>query len=316
MNLETLYLYCDVIRSNSFSLGAAANQVSQSAASQSVRQLEQELEVQLIDRSKRPFAVTREGNIFFDACQDVVECLEAAKAEISSQKKRIEGAVRVAVIYSIGLHDMGWYTQQFTALYPKARIRLAYLHPDEVVEAVETDAADVGILSFPSPNKSLTIIPWRSEPMVFVCASGQPIAGARKVTAADIAPLKFVAFDRTLSIRKAVDRALRNLGVKPKIAMQFDNIETIKQAIATQGAVSILPRPSVRREVEEGVLVEIPLDMPELIRQVGIIHRKQKLLAPTAAAWIEFLQEYRPGDRVASDQWRARDSAPGFEESK
>jgi DNA-binding transcriptional LysR family regulator len=299
MNLETLYLYCDVIRSNSFSLGAAANQVSQSAASQSVRQLEQELGVQLIDRTKRPLAVTREGNIFFDACQDIVECLEAAKAEINSQKKRIEGAVRVAVIYSIGLHDMGWYTQQFTSLYPRARIRLAYLHPDEVIEAVGSDSADVGILSFPSPNKSLTIIPWRSEPMSFVCAASHPLATFKKITATDIAHQSFVAFDRTLSIRKAVDRALRSIGVKPEIAMQFDNIETIKQAIATQGAVSILPCPSVRREVDDGVLVEIPLDMPALMRQVGIIHRKQKLLAPTTVAWIEFLQKYQPGDSVS-----------------
>lgn len=298
MNLETLYLYCDVIRSSSFSLGAAANQVSQSAASQAVRQLEQELGVQLIDRTKRPFTVTREGNIFFEACQDVVECLETAKAEINSEKKRIEGTVRVAVIYSVGLHDMGWYTQQFTALHPKARIRLAYLHPDEVVEAVGSDAADTGILSFPAASKALTIIPWRSEPMLFVCATTHALATSRTVSPGDIVRQKFVAFDRSLSIRKAVDRALRSQGVKVDVAMQFDNIETIKQAIATQGAVSILPLPSVQREIEEGVLTAIPLDMPGLNRPVGIIHRKQKLLAPTTAAWIDFLQKYRPGDRV------------------
>ena len=156
MNLESLYLYCDVIHSNSFSLGAAANQVSQSAASQSIRQLEQELGVQLIDRTKRPFSVTREGNIFFEAAQEIVERMEAAQAELSSEKQRIEGTVRVAVIYSVGLQDMGWYTQSFTSLHPNARIRLAYLHPDEVVEAVSTDAADVGILSFPPSSRALT----------------------------------------------------------------------------------------------------------------------------------------------------------------
>ena len=298
MNLETLYLYCDVIRSNSFSLGAAANQVSQSAASQSVRQLEQELGVQLIDRTKRPFTMTREGNIFFEACQDVVECIETATTRIRSRKQRIEGTVRVAVIYSVGLHDMGWYTQQFTALHPKARIRLAYLHPDEVVSAVGSDTADVGILSFPAANKSLTIIPWRSEPMVFVCGSGHPLADKDSISPADVDGLEFVAFDRTLVIRKAVDRALRAEGVKVNVLMQFDNIETIKQAIATQGAVSILPRPSIRREEEEGILVAIPLTLPRLYRKVEIIHRRQKTLAPTTAAWIEFLQKYRPGDSV------------------
>ena len=298
MNLETLYLYCDVIRSNSFSLGAAANHVSQSAASQSVQQLEQELGVQLIDRTKRPFMVTPEGGIFFEACQEVVDCLEKARNEINSTRSRIEGTVRVAVIYSVGLGDMGWYTQQFTSLHSKARVRLAYLHPDEIVEAVVSDTADLGILSFPNPNRSLTIIPWHSEPMVFVCAADHPLASKSKVPASALARQKFVAFDRSLSIRKAVDRALRGRGVKPDIAMQFDNIETIKQAVATQSGVSILPRPSVRREVEDGVLVAVPLDVPELIRPIGIIHRRQKLLDPTTAALLDFLKRYRPGDRV------------------
>ncbi len=296
MNLEALYLYCDIIRSNSFTLGAAANRVSQSAASQAVRQLEHELGVQLIDRTKRPFTVTREGRVFFEASHDIVERMEAARAEIGWRKKRIEGTVRVAVIYSVGLHDMGWYTQQFTALHPTARIRLAYLHPDEVVEAVVSDSADVGILSFPSPGRALAVIPWRSEPMAFVCAAGHPLAARAAIPPAELARQKFVAFDRTLSIRKAVDRALRRQGVKVEPSMQFDNIETIKQAIATQGAVSILPRPSVHREVQQGVLAALPLEMPELNRKVDIIHRRQKPPGPTTAAWIEFLRKHRTGD--------------------
>jgi len=72
--------------------------------------------------------------------------------------------------------------------------------------------------------------------------------------------------------------------------MEFDNIETIKQAITIQSGVSILPQPSVTREVEAGVLAAIPTDMPELVRPVGIIHRKHKLLAPTADKLLEYLQ--------------------------
>ena len=303
MNLETLYLYCDVIRSNSFSLGAAAHRISQSAASQAVRQLEQELGVQLIDRTKRPFMVTREGGVFFEACQDIVECFEKVKVEITSENARIEGTVRVAVIYSVGLQDMGWYTQQFTSVYSRARIRLAYLHPDAVVDAVISDTADLGILSFPNPHRSLTVIPWHSEPMVFVCSSNHPLAARQFVSADEVAEQRFVAFDKTLSIRKAIDRALRTRGFKADIAMQFDNIETIKQAITTESGVSILPRPSVNREVEDGVLTAVQLDMPELIRPIGIIHRRQKLLTPTTVALMDFLRQHRPADRaVGSSQ--------------
>src|SRR5215470_16426685 len=102
VTLETLSLYCDVIRSGSFSLGASAHRISQSAASQAVRQLEEELGSQLIDRTKRPFMVTPEGRRFFEACQALLEDFEKAKSEITQQKTSISGTVRVAVIYSVG----------------------------------------------------------------------------------------------------------------------------------------------------------------------------------------------------------------------
>src|SRR5262245_39238835 len=164
MNLETLSLYCDVIRSSSFSLGAAAHRISQSAASQAVRQLEDELGAQLIDRTKRPFMVTPEGRKFFEACQAMLEAFEKAKADITEQKSTVGGTVRVAVIYSVGLQDMGFYTQQFTTRDPQPKIRLAYPHPNAVLEAVKNDEPDRGTLSFPTRHPSLTVLPWHVAP--------------------------------------------------------------------------------------------------------------------------------------------------------
>jgi DNA-binding transcriptional LysR family regulator len=293
MNLETLSLYCEVIRSGSFSLGAAAHHISQSAASQAVRQLEVELGATLIDRTKRPFMVTPEGKKFFEACQDLIERFEKAKGEITQQRELLGGVVRVAVIYSVGLQDMGFYTQQFNTHYPQAKIRMAFLHPNEVVEAVVNDETDIGILSFPTTHRSLKVIPWHDEPMVFVCHRAHPLAKKKLITAKDLTDEKFIAFEKNLAIRKAIDRSLRTRGVRPETAMEFDNIETIKQAISIQSGVSILPRTSVGREVENGMVAAVPLDMPELVRPIGIIHRRQKLLTPVTAKLIEFLQNVK-----------------------
>jgi DNA-binding transcriptional LysR family regulator len=293
MNIETLSLYCEVIRSGSFSLGAQAHRISQSAASQAVRQLEEELGTKLIDRTKRPFMVTREGRKFFEGCQSLLEQYQKIKAEISEQRETLAGDVRVAVIYSVGLHDMGFYTQQFTARYPQAKIRLAFLHPHEVVDAVISDEADLGILSFPTAHRSLAVIPWHDETMVFVCHRTHPLARKKIVNAREIAGEKFIAFDKNLAIRKAIDRALRQRSVKPDAVMEFDNIETIKQAIAIQSGVSILPKSSVSREIENGILAAVPVDMPELLRPIGIIHRRQRLLTPAASRLIEFLQNVK-----------------------
>ncbi len=298
MNLETLRLYCDVIRLRSFSRGAAANDVSQSAASQAVQQLEAELDARLLDRTTRPFAVTPEGRIFYETCRDVLQRYEGARARIGSSRTRLDGMVRVAAIYSVGLHDVSRHLQLFMSAYPEARVRLECLHPHKVVEAVINDEADVGIMSYPPALRSLVVIPWRSEGMVLVCQPTHPLARRRLVMPADLRGVKFVAFDQDLGIRKAIDRSLKQRNVKVDVVMEFDNIETIKQAIAIGAGVSILPRPTVVKEVGIGSLAAVPLGIPDLVRPVGIIHRKQKHLAPIVVRFIESLRKTE--DAVAS----------------
>jgi DNA-binding transcriptional LysR family regulator len=149
VNLETLKLYCDVVRLRSFSRGAAANTVSQSAASQAIQQLEAELDAVLLDRSRRPLLPTEQGQAFYDSCRTLLQGWEKARAELAAARERVEGTVRVAAIYSVGLHDMSRHMQPFMAAYPQARVLLECLHPHKVVEAVLEDEADVGILSYP-----------------------------------------------------------------------------------------------------------------------------------------------------------------------
>ncbi|MBI4241444.1 MAG: LysR family transcriptional regulator substrate-binding protein, partial [Candidatus Rokubacteria bacterium] len=156
-------------------------------------------------------------------------------------------------------------------------------------DAVTNDEADVGILSYPPTNRALAVIPWRSERMVLVCHPNHRLAHRRTVPARELDGESFVAFDPDLGIRKAIDRALKQRNVKVNVVMEFDNIETIKQAIAIEAGVSILPKPAVLKEVRIRTLAAAPLDIPDLVRPVGIIHRRQKQLTPIVARFIESL---------------------------
>jgi DNA-binding transcriptional LysR family regulator len=291
MHLETLRLYCDVVRLRSFSRGAELNFVSQSAASQAVQQLEAELGVALIDRTKRPFVVTPEGEAFHAACRTLLETWEKAKAEVAAVKARVDGTVRVAAIYSVGLHDMSRHMQRFMSLYPQARVQLDCLHPHKVVEAVLSGAADIGVMSYPPAERALSVVPLRAEPMAFVCHPNHPLARRRLIAPRELNGETFVAFDHELTIRKAIDRALRQHNVRVNVVMEFDNIETIKQAIIIAAGVSILPRHTVQKEVGIRTLALVPLDLPDLVRPVGIIHRRQKPLTPTVKRFIDLLSD-------------------------
>jgi len=291
VHLETLRLYCDVVRLRSFSKGAELNFVSQSAASQAVQQLEVQVGATLIDRSKRPFAVTPHGQSLYEACRTMLEAWENAKAEVAAVKTRLDGAVRVAAIYSVGLHDVSRPMQQFAALYPDARVQLECLHPHKVVEAVMNDDADLGIMSYPPANRALTVVPLRVEPMAVVCHPNHRFARRRLVMPADLNGERFVGFDRALPIRKAIDRALRQHGARVNTVMEFDNIETIKQAIIIAEGVSILPRHTVQKEAGIRTLAAVSLGVPDLARPVGIIYRRHKPLTPTASRFVEMLKE-------------------------
>jgi DNA-binding transcriptional LysR family regulator len=308
VHLETLRLYCDVVRLRSFSRGAEQSFVSQSAASQAVQQLETQLGVVLIDRTKRPFVVTREGEAFYEAARGILEAWEKAKTEVAAVKARVDGTVRVAAIYSVGLHDMSRPMQQFMSMYPDARVQLECLHPHKVVEAVLTGEADIGVMSYPPADRALRVVALREEPMALVCHPHHRLARRRVVMPAELTGEAFVAFDAGLTIRKAIDRALRQHNVRVNVVMEFDNIETIKQAIFIAAGISILPRHTVQKEASIKTLAAVEVAVPDLVRPVGIVHRRHRPLTPTAERFVQMLRESGEAPGAAPPE-RARATA-------
>ena len=271
------------------------NGISQSAASQILKHLENDIGVVLLDRSMRPLKLTPAGRLYFDASRDIVRRYEVMRAEIDSLKGDLVGSVRVASIYSIGLYEMRRIREDFEEEHPQARVHLEYMHPEKVYEAVSGDQADLGLISYPTATKKLKVIPWRIEKMVLVCHPRHRLARKRTVEVNDLADQEFVSFDPDLSIRKAMDRFFRERGLLRKVVLAFDNIQMIKEALVIGSGISLLPERTVRQEVTEGRLVAHRIEAPELVRPVGIVQRRRTTLSPTAAAFLQYLQE-RPGD--------------------
>ena len=161
MDIQIFKLFNDVADSQSFTRAAEMNSVSQSAASQQVRQLERTLGVQLVEHNKRPLTLTPAGQVFLKGCREILRRYEQMQASLEAFKEEISGPVRVASIYSVGLYDMARHMEEFGKLYPKASVHLEYLRTDKVYDAVLEDKVDIGLLSYPPPSKDLKIIYWR-----------------------------------------------------------------------------------------------------------------------------------------------------------
>jgi DNA-binding transcriptional LysR family regulator len=290
MQIDTLKIYCDVVRLHSFSRGAEANGVLQATTSLTVQRLEKHLGVTLIDRSCRPWKLTREGRLFYDGCRKMLDDYHALEREVRGQQVDTHAVVRVAAIYSVNFHDMSRCVRQFNELWPQAHVELEYLHPARVWERVLNDEVDVGIISFPQERRDLTLIPWRDEPMVVACHPQHRFAGKAKIAVRQLAGEPFVGFDPDLVIRKRIDGFLREHGVEAKVTLTFDNIEAVKRAVEAGSGVAILPRPTLEHELQAGTLAAVPLSGLNFVRPLGIIYRRGRRLYPTTEAFIDLLK--------------------------
>jgi DNA-binding transcriptional LysR family regulator len=290
VNLKSLKIFCDIVSRHSFSKAAADNGISQSNASQVVGQLEAHLGVRLIERSKRPLVPTREGQVFFEGCRKIIAGYDALEDQVRTLHDEVAGRVRVAAIYSVGLHHMSRYVQEFMSRHPKANVRLEYLHPDRVLESVEQAQADIGIVSYPRSSRGIEAEPWREEPIVLACAPGNPFAGRVQMTLGELHGQRMVGFDSDLVIRHELDRAIAAQGAEPTVVMEFDNIETIKRAVEIDAGVALLPEPTVGRELAAGTLCMVRLAGDDLVRPLGIIRARGKALAPTVERFIDLLR--------------------------
>src|SRR5271168_2218670 len=168
MQIETFKVFCDLAESESFTKAAQINTVTQSAVSQQVSSLERIFKSLLIERSKKKFRLTREGQVLYDYSKQIIQSYESLHSKLQELKDIISGTIRVATIYSIGLHDLPPYVKKFMKSYPTVNIHVEYRRANQVYEDVLGNVVDLGLVAYPVKDAKLEIVALRKEPLVLI----------------------------------------------------------------------------------------------------------------------------------------------------
>ena len=265
------------------------NGVTQSAASQALQELERQLGVRLLDRSRRPLEVLAAGRLFYDFARDVLRRQQDFTAALDEMKGSEGGTVRIAAIYSVGISEMSKLEQEFYRRLPTAQLEVNYLRPEKVYQAVAEERVDIGLVSYPEPTREITALPWREEMMVVACSPMHAFAHLESINPVELEGSEFIGFDEDLPISRDIERFLRERSVHVHTTSRFDNIQSMKEALRLGFAVSILPEPMLHNEVLEGRLCAIPLE-DRLIRPLGIIHRRRRSFPRAAQVFLDLLR--------------------------
>jgi DNA-binding transcriptional LysR family regulator len=289
MQIETLKVFCDLVESRSFSRAAVRNFITQSAVSQQVKNLESRFETALLRRDGKSVTPTPAGRIFYERSRTILDSFEHMQLEMKSVGQDMAGSVRVATIYSVGLYELSVVVKNFLKIYPKVNLHVEYTQGSRVYEDCLRGALDLGIVTYPEPRKGLRIISLPADKLVLICAPDHPLARRHHVDIRKLNGLNYVAFEKAMGSRRALDRIFQEHDVHVQVVMEFDNIETIKRSVEIGAGVSIVPLLSVQKEVQSGALVQVHLDK-NFYRPLGAIVRTKQTLSPAARKFIELMQ--------------------------
>ena len=290
MQFESLKVFCDLAETESFTKTAQINGVSQSAVSQTISALERHFSSLLIERSKKNFRLTSEGEVLYHHAKELLQTYDAIHSRMQEIKHVISGDIRLATVYTLGLHDLPPYVKRFMRDHPEVNIHVEYRRANQVYEGVLGNIVDLGLVAYPVPDAKLEIIPLRKDPLVLACHPQHPFTKLKAVKLKALNGQKFISFDPDMPTRKALDKLLKGQGVTVDHVMEFDNIETVKRAVELDCGVAIVPEATIRQEVADQTLAAVPLEGNHF-RPLGAIHRKGKVLSPAIKQFIALLKE-------------------------
>jgi len=284
-------MFCDLAETESFTKAAQINGVTQSAVSQQISSLERIFKSLLVERSKKKFRLTREGEVLYEYSKQIIQTYESLFCKLQEIKDIISGTVRVSTIYSIGLHDLPNYLKKFIKTYPTVNVHVEYRRANKVYDDVASNVADLGMVAYPVKDPKLEIIQIRKDPLVVICHPDHPLSKKKAVKLKDLEGMKFVSFDPDIPTRKATDRVLRENKVHVHHAMEFDNIETVKRAVEIDAGLAIVPKSTITQEVAKSALAEVKIEDVDLFRTIAVIYKKNKVLSPAMKQFISIIKE-------------------------
>src|SRR5581483_11712498 len=308
MNTDQVRCFCAVVEHGGFTRAARRLFLSQSAVSQQVQALEQALGVALLDRSRRPPALTEAGEAVYHLGTELLERVTAIHNAVDQLKGLHGGRVALAAGIGPGQYVLPPLVARFRRQYPAVRIELLIVPTPQVFEQTLRGTVDFGIgLRHHVPEGLEARLLYRDE-IVLVVGPGHHWArrGPRPLPLGLLAHQPLIAPGaHSVRVRQYYEERLREMGVEPTILLEFDTPEAVKRVVAAGEGVAFLSRSNVATEVGAGALQVVPVEGWDLHAAFVVVRRPRQYVSPAAQAFLDFLTTEldsgaRPAAAVAS----------------
>lgn len=289
--LENYRVFCKVAQHKSFSGAAQELFLSQPAVSQSVRQLEEQLGMQLFVRSSKKVELTPQGSILYEYASSALGLLESAEQQLSGLQTLGAGQLRLGAGDITARHLLLPALERFHQLYPKVHLSIFNRTSASSLELLHAGRIDAAFVNLPIEDDRITVH-WES-PVQDIFVAGQKFAELKDkpLTARQLARLPLIMLEHKANSRVYVQRFFLRQGVELQPEIELASYELMGELARINLGVSCMVRQFCRQELQSGKLFELSLTEPVPPRNIGMVSLKGVSLPPSVARFVELMNE-------------------------
>lgn len=289
MNLEELQTFIKLCEIKNFTKTAELLSMSQPTVSLHIKNLEQQFQTQLIQRSPKQVSVTPTGEILLDQAKQILQLYDQTKQQILEHHHSIQGDLTIGASFTIGEYILPRLLVQFKTLHPHLSLQIVIGNTEEIVEAVKKFKVDVGLIEGTTNEKSLIIEPFMKDELVVIAPSTHALATKAQLCVTDLQNEEWLSREVGSGTRTSLTHFLHANGLKIKSILTISSNQGIKQSVMNGLGLSLLSQYVVNKEVESGDLATLQLDTPPLIRTLSAIYSPIMLKKGNVKTFLDML---------------------------
>ncbi|MDQ0089756.1 LysR family transcriptional activator of glutamate synthase operon [Paenibacillus anaericanus] len=294
MELRQIQYFIEVAKLEHVTEASYVLHVSQSAVSRQIFKLESELGVDLFIHEGRKVRLTPIGRLFLAHMEHLMKVMENAQQEISEFLDPEQGMVRIGFPSSLAAQMIPKVVSAFREQYPKVLFQLQHGSYKELIEWVVKGDMNLAIMGpVPLHEAHIKSEVLFQEKFTALLPSSHKLAGQSSVKLSELKDDLFVLFPEGFVLREIVVNACANLGFKPKVTFEGDDLDAIKGLVAAGLGLTVLPEIAIGEHIPSS-MVSLPIAESNVTRDVGVIIPTNRELPPTEKLFYDFLKDMSP----------------------
>ncbi|WP_100402158.1 LysR family transcriptional regulator [Bacillus sp. FJAT-42315] len=292
MNIESLRLFCLVVKEGNMTRAAKLSYISQPAVTKQMRQLEDEYAALLFDRTEGGLKLTAAGEKLYPFAKAIVEDFNRSKEAVKQVIKGNQAFIHVGASYTIGEYLLPGLLGTFKKQMSDVQFSLHVANTPSVLEALADDKIDLALVEGLVEQDGFLVEKFADDLLVLICAPDHPWGAKKRISVGELADEPMIWREALSGTRLIVEHALQSIGMLAKITSQMEigSTQAIKGAVEAGLGVSILSRLTVAKELNEGRLCEVTIEELDLVRDLWLVQKPKRYPREHVEAFKQFIQ--------------------------